>query len=266
MMSELEPFEDIAFRRILVALDTSSHGIAALDAAAMLAAELRSELQGLFIEDESLFRLAGLPFAEEILYSSAVRRQFDLANIERTLRARAEELRRQFAERAEQSQIKWSFEVARGRMVQRALTAAADADLLLIARETSIPPALTIARRLADRRPILVVYDETPAGRRALITAARLVRATRSRMVVLIAAKDADAVDQLEGACARWLEDRGIAAVLERCCVTTGEQLVEMARRHDAKLLLLSRDSGLVSGATMEKLVDVANCPVGLVS
>ena len=47
----MNPNVDVAIRRILVAIDGSSHSLAALDAAADLASRLRAELSGLFVED-----------------------------------------------------------------------------------------------------------------------------------------------------------------------------------------------------------------------
>ncbi len=257
--------EEIAIRRILVALDTSSRGLVALETAADLATDMHAELQGLFVEDESLFRLAGLPFAQEILYSSAVARQMDLAAIERSWRVRAEELRRQFAELAERLRVKWSFDILRGRIVKQALAAAADADLLLIVRENRSPPAPAFTRRAAAPRPILVIYEGTPAGRRALITAARLVQDTGNRIGVLIAACDEGETEQLQEACAKFLHERNTPAVIEGSCITSGGQLVDTVRRRRAKLLLLSRDCSLLDEATIEQLVDDADCPVGLV-
>ena len=49
-------------RRILVALDASAHSHAALAAAVALAARLHAEIEGLFVEDINLLRLAELPF------------------------------------------------------------------------------------------------------------------------------------------------------------------------------------------------------------
>ena len=46
----------LIIRRILVALDTSKHSLAALEAADELAAWLKAELFGLFVEDINLLR------------------------------------------------------------------------------------------------------------------------------------------------------------------------------------------------------------------
>ena len=61
-MNESEP--KFAIRRILIALDASTHSLAALDAAAEMAANMQAELIGLFVEDENLLHLsykAGIP-------------------------------------------------------------------------------------------------------------------------------------------------------------------------------------------------------------
>ncbi len=87
------PAEEPKKNRILVAIDTSPHGRAALEAAADLAAASSAELCGLFVEDLNLLRLAGLPFAHEIEFASATPRPCsqDRSN------ARCGTLRRPFA-------------------------------------------------------------------------------------------------------------------------------------------------------------------------
>ena len=57
--------------RILVALDASASGRAALAGAAALAAELQAELLGLFVEDANLLRLASLPFSARSAWGPA---------------------------------------------------------------------------------------------------------------------------------------------------------------------------------------------------
>ena len=78
------------FKRILVSLDTSDRGRAALEAAVRLALSTNAELQGLFVEDEDLVRLASLPFSREIELASASPRELQSINMERSLRVAAE--------------------------------------------------------------------------------------------------------------------------------------------------------------------------------
>ena len=98
-------------RRIIVRLDPRPVGLQAL---ARLAEELDAELLGLLVENVELLRLAALPFAREVGHASGVRREMDIAAMERSLQARARELRRACAEALKGSTVSWSFRVARG--------------------------------------------------------------------------------------------------------------------------------------------------------
>ena len=55
-----------AIRRILVALDASQHSQHALDVAVQLAAWHNADIEGLYVEDINLLRLAALGVGQEI--------------------------------------------------------------------------------------------------------------------------------------------------------------------------------------------------------
>ena len=52
--------------RVVVPLDAASETATAIDTAARLAARWQVPLHGVFIEDEELIGLAGLPFARQV--------------------------------------------------------------------------------------------------------------------------------------------------------------------------------------------------------
>lgn len=110
-------------RRVIVGLDSRER--AALTAAAALAAELEAELVGLFVEDPDLLSFAALPFAREVGFASATRREIDRAAMERSLLALAEELRRACAAATQDAAVPWSFRSARGALARELLAAAA---------------------------------------------------------------------------------------------------------------------------------------------
>src|SRR5512146_812239 len=116
------PIETKKVRRIIMALDTASSVLPAIEAAAGLALGLDAELAGLFIEDERLLRFAGLPFAREFGFASARSRPLAPDAIERALRAQAERLRRLLAETAERLSVAWTLEVVRGEVPRSVLT------------------------------------------------------------------------------------------------------------------------------------------------
>ena len=190
-MSERD--EERAIRRILVALDASRHSLAALEAAAELAARLEAELLGLYVEDAKLLRMAGLPVAREVRYPYDAPTRTDQGQMERQLRAQAAQARQALAEASERRQIKWTFRVVRGEVASEVLTAATEADLLTLgkasrpltrrvrlgstaraAAEEAPCCVLVLQRDAGIRAPVVVVYDGTPGGQRALAMGARL--------------------------------------------------------------------------------------------
>jgi hypothetical protein len=99
--------------RVMVPLDAASETGTAIDTAAHLAARWQVPLHGVFIEDEELIDLAGLPFARQVTLGAGLE-LLTKDHIEGYFRTFAERARRELAAAADQRGIKWSFEVARG--------------------------------------------------------------------------------------------------------------------------------------------------------
>ena len=81
-------------RSILVALDDACSDHETMETAAHLAADLHAELQGLYVEDVNVLRMAALPFTEEITAGSGVARPIDAESMERAMQNKAEHVRR----------------------------------------------------------------------------------------------------------------------------------------------------------------------------
>ena len=136
-------------RRIIVGLDAAAPlNRAALEAAVALAERAEAELVGLFVENVELLHLAALPFAREVGYPSATSREFDVARMERALRALAFDAERLLGSVAGRGPVRWSFRVTRGVLAAELLAAAREADLLLICSAhggvATGPPAVQI--------------------------------------------------------------------------------------------------------------------------
>ncbi len=240
-------------RRILVAIDTSPFGSAALDAAAMLATELRAELHGLFIEDINLLRLAGLPFASEIDCSSGICRPLDINAMERALRTKAEGVRQAIATTAQRTSLHWSFRVYRGNVAQTVLAESLEADLLLIGRERPSPET---SPSRAQRGPVLFVDEGSPSGDRVSDTAHRLARPHADAVVALVASNEPESE--------RRQNELRLPHYSQRCSYNV-EDLLEAARHWRPQLLLIDRSSPLISEASITALVARLPCPLALV-
>jgi nucleotide-binding universal stress UspA family protein len=107
-------------QRVVVPLDAAAEIATAIDTAVRLAARWRVPLHGIFIEDEELIGLAGLPFARQVTLGTGIEPLTE-DQVEEHFRAFAERARREIAAAAEQHGVKCSFEVVRGPLASDAL-------------------------------------------------------------------------------------------------------------------------------------------------
>ena len=276
--------QELHIRRILVALDASTHSLAALEAAAGLAASLQAELIGLFVEDENLVHLAGLPFAHEVRSPSAVRQPMSSDKMEQELRLQASQARRALKEAAERVQAKWRFQTVRGQVTASVLNAALEADLLAmgrVSRPLSSQSRLGSTARAVSVRtkgsvllmqqgsdlsyPVLVTYDGTPAARQALATAERMAKASGDNLTVLLLGDSAEAVSPLREEVASWLGQQNLPARYHWLPQATVENLAAMIQATDDCVLVLGGENPLLEADAIQELLDTTDCPVLLV-
>jgi hypothetical protein len=162
--------QEVAIKRIIACFAAGS--TASPVAIARLAAELRADLLGLFIEDTELLRFAALPFAAEVGFPSATRRALDAATVERALRLQAAALRKTLSAALENAAIPWTFRVARALPASaiEAALAEASAPLLLLPPGSDPRAERPVVRRaeldreklrrlLAASRPVLILSE-----------------------------------------------------------------------------------------------------------
>jgi len=218
-----------AIRRILVALDASPHSLAALRAAVDLAARMDAELEGLFVEDAALLRLAELPCAREVLHFSTAEFPVSRASMESRLRAQSEQARTALEAAAKRARIEWSFRTVRGEVAAEVSAAAAGVDLLALGRggwaldrrvrtgstaleiaASSLPVLLLPERGIPENAHLLVYYDSSPAAKRALLAAAQLAGAGMDGLTLLVESGSGADAESIEREVAALLEGMGV--------------------------------------------------------
>lgn len=115
--------------RVIVALDAVVETGAAIDTAVRLAAGTKARLHAVFVEDEQLLRLAGLPVARQVIAGAGVSR-LTTGEVESQLRAAAARVREAVLVAARTHAVECSFEIARG-AAETAFTTASARDLVL---------------------------------------------------------------------------------------------------------------------------------------
>ncbi|MCB0061180.1 MAG: universal stress protein [Caldilineaceae bacterium] len=212
----------VTTQRVLVALDRSPHSYAALRAAAQLAATLRAELHGLYVEDAQLLRLCNSPFSREVSVLTATVRPLRSVEIERKLQVMAAELRRQLAYAAAEAQVQWSFHVRRGGVEQELLAEAENALLLGLGRTNQFArrgvgstarrlarmgsrPLLLLGQREDFRGPLTLVYTGSAGAKRALTLTAQLAQQSTQPLTILLVA-DAEQAETMHSEVAEQLQ------------------------------------------------------------
>lgn len=265
----------LSIRRILVALDASSNSREALTVAAGLARTLHSEITGLFIEDINLLRLAGLPFAREVIFAESTARQFEREVMQRRLKARAAVLRRELSELTEEYKISSTFQVLQGSVDRELLAAALETDLLavgrlghsilrraklgstareVVARATS---AVLLVKAGVESGPIIALYDGSEAGLRALRLAADLAGRVGDLRVLAWAADDESAVERREFAL-ELLKDTEPEVQFQHLSGDNPQQVIEWVNRQKGSLMIVGGRENNLPADIVQTLLDDA--------
>jgi len=145
--------------KVLLAADAGSYSITTVNLAVAMAASANTLLQGLFIEDEDLLRVTGLPCSREITLTTATERPLSSGQMQRSLQRVA----RQFEQTLQR--VAWSCETVRGRVRDIGSMPKAEATYTIFARPVS--------NRLQSWRvqgvcKILVLGNASPSQQQAL--------------------------------------------------------------------------------------------------
>lgn len=269
-----ESRELFQIRRILVALDASPHSMTALKAAAELAARLRADLLGLFVEDTALLDLAECPYARELLYPSALQAPLSRAAMESKLKALSEQARRALALTADPLQIRWSFRVVRGKVTSEIMAAASEFDLLAMgkigwslgpparmgstAREaaaSTIPVLLLPEHALMPGARLLVRYDGSLTSKLAVLAAAQLAQPSLGGLTVLLAARDPGRVAELRREVDTLVEGKSLQLHYRQVDLEDGANLLREVAKEKADILVLDSRNLLQDPLTLETLL-----------
>lgn len=201
-MSGVTPAE---VRRLILDLGQGAADPLALQMAADLAGWLGVDLHGLFIEDEAVLALAGLPFARELRLLTHEWTPLDADSIAAELRHAADEARRMLTGILAAARVPGGFEVRRGDPAACLAEISRAGDMVLLALSGSVsarPPQDAARTRAAMARgatSALLVLPARPRRRHgpvvvvpegaadpALEIAARIAAATHEPLTILL--------------------------------------------------------------------------------
>jgi len=282
----IEAFE---IRRILVALDASALGDAALAAAFGLASRLGAALEGIFVEDVNLARVAEYGFALHVSRATGRAEPMNVELVQATVRMQTTRIRRTLTTMTHRAGIECAFRVVKGSVPSALLEAAADADLLVLGtRSGAIPSGLvrqvlrigSTAWAMAERAPrsvllfrgsaifggpVTVVFDGSEGSRRALAAALGLARAGDVPVHVLLPRGEAATDLGIERQVDEIAIHSGVLPTLRYLPRASVRHICDLTEGSRGGLLAISTDSPLLAGEERRSLLENASCAVLLV-
>ncbi len=281
-MSRSEPGFDV--RRIVVAFESLTDAAAALEEAAGLAARLHAELEGVYVQDINLERLAGLPVGREVQLLTGRVRDFTADALEAETRTQEFAARRAVAAAAARARVGYAFRTTRGRVDVEVLSAAGGGDLLILGAGAPPPwgrPRLgPTARAAAARAPRsvliskpgmraagvpLVCYDGSTGSRRALEAGLRVFGAHEGRLAVLVLADDTAGVERLRRQVEGRLAPLGVAPRFLYGARPRAPEVCQWASESGAGVLVMAADCPALDEPHRHEVLESVACPVLLV-
>jgi nucleotide-binding universal stress UspA family protein len=268
----IQATEQATIRHIMVTLNAAESARPALETAVRLAAILGAELEGVFVEDINLIRLAGLPFLREVRPSSLAEETFSTQRMQRELRTLARHAERMLEQAAREMGVSWSFQVWRGHAGAASLVQAFGADILSLGRTSS----LVSSRVWARTRPrthqfhervaaINVLFSGSEQAVRAVTTACSLAKDLDAYLTVLLPENQADSMPGLKEKARAILDLHEQPARFLQLTGTDAQSLVQAAGASGISILIAEAEHSLLRQTGLDQCLEALSCPVLLV-
>lgn len=256
-------------RRIVVVFggEANTGVVSVLDS---LVSRSKAHVTGVFIEDHTLFRTAELPFTMEVCRITTVRRPLRTAELERQMRLLAQRAERVLRRVAERAGLPWSFRRHRGRL-GTALADVADVDIVVVgAIRQALAPAGELhataravrAAEAESRRPVVVLYERSGPGDRAIDAGVELAERTDRSLIVFLPASMVDASPELDQRL-QSLRRQGTPTL--RVFSVEPSTLLSAVRRASPAVLVAGADEVGVEEDRVGELQRAVGCPLVVV-
>lgn len=274
----------ILFRRILVAVDTSSHSRAALEAAAALAQATEAHLSGIFVEEEHWNRVGRFPFGSSVNVLTGRSETLEEERLQHRIEYLTKRLRRDLKQISRQHQINHSMDTRRGQVAEQILDAAKDADLITIGRRgrsfirrnklgstarevirRANKPVLILKKGLNIGHTITVVYNATPQSQQALKMALRVAQKNDSKLSILVTDKDNQAGGERDKTVEQLVEGADIPVDVTLFHNVNVAQFLNAVNDKQSGLLVIPKNQSFLQGTALEITLEHIHCPVLLV-
>jgi nucleotide-binding universal stress UspA family protein len=267
--------------RLVVTFDAASENRPAIDTAVRLAARTGASLHGMFVEDDDLLSLAGLPFACQVTIGRGAE-PLSSETIALQLRAAAERTRQELVGEAQRHRVACTFEIVRDEIVrgtsEHRVAGSAEHDLVVtgglarpiaghfrVERRRWWPLDAAAGPFLLARGPwtapgavVTLLRDRDAGAARVFDIAAQIAAATDSMLAVLCAPALAD-----KSGVEHWIAERAAPhRVRVRVETAPAEPAALRERLGQIDCRVIALDAGLLESgdSALRDLVERFSC------
>jgi nucleotide-binding universal stress UspA family protein len=277
--------QSILLRKILVAIDTSGHSRAALEAAATLARITEAQVHGLFVQEEQWNCIGQLPSLSAINELTGHSQALEEGSIEQQVELLKQRLHRQLRTVSRQHQINHSWQTARGKVAEEILEAAKEADLITIGRRgrsfmrksnlgstaraiirKADKPVLILKKGLELGQTITVVYNASAESQKGLRLALSIAQKNESKLWILVMDENSGGSEQRDKTVEQMVEDASVPVNVTIFQKPNVGQFLNVVNYQQSGMLVIPKNQSFLQGDALEITIEHIQCPVLLIT
>jgi nucleotide-binding universal stress UspA family protein len=273
----------VLLREILVAIDTSTHSQAALEAAVTLAKTMEANLQGLFVQDEIWQKLSQLPSTSSVNTLTGNVIPLESETLEDHINLLRNRLRRKMEYLSRRNKVTYSWNSLRGKVEDKILEASKNADLITIGLkgksasrkrigssakkiiQQAHKPVLVLKEGLHLGRTLTVVYDASRESQKGIKLALKIAEKNNSSINVLVVDNNPEVLDQRSKELENLVEGAGVAVNVELMKNTDLGSFLNSINEQHSGLLIVPKNQPLLEKSFETVLLHI-NCPLLMVN
>ncbi len=249
-------------RRIVITLDSAQVDAAELESLMRLANRIDADLEGVFVEDSDLLRLAEIAFLREFRPTSQRAERFQSGRIQQEFRVLARRAERELAQVADRRGVRWSFRTWRG-SIERELLSEVEADVLAVMRLGAVA-VQPVRRRLPGI--VSAFFDDSEEAARGLETAADLAADNDDiSLQVLLAHQPGSGNGELRQRAEAVLKNYAGKVVYRHLEDDTVNGLLKVLHDSGSTALVMQRDNAMLRNTSLRQYLSRLHCPLFLV-
>lgn len=273
----------VLLREILVAIDTSSHSQAALEAAIALAKTMEANIQGLFVQDELWNRITQLPSTRAVNALTGDVLPLEHEMLEDQVTLLKHRLRRKLEYLSRRNKVKHSWIFTRGKVEEKILEAAETADLITIGirghslRKKKLgssakaiiqkaeKPVLILKEGLRLGNTLTAVYDASKESQKGIKLALKIAKKNNSPLSIMVVDNNPEVLDQRSKELQKMLGDTSVSVEIVLMDRMDLGSFLNSINQRNSGLLIIPKSQPLLS-KSFETVLNHINCPLLMMS